>query len=335
MDDGKLIRPNQVTLAAWMIIGGSVIVVLSVFDQVAGLRSVEMHAAVEKFLSEPPGEGLGLTVDDALQILKAISLVAAACATATAILGWQVLRRDRSARVALTVLAAPMFVTGLFAGGFFAALVAASAVMLWSQPARDWFNGIRPAPRVATPPPVDAPPPPSAPPVDAPPPFQGYGVSRPPLTVGSLTRPAVVTWAVVLTWVSTALTFLLLLVSGVLVANDSEAILRQARERQPSFDTAGVTDHMLVVMVIVMLVLFAVWALGAALLAWLVWRGRDWARITLIVSAFVAGGISIVGVIAGGVTLPLLVSCGVVIRVLMSPPAVAWCRRRDGAGPVW
>ena len=70
-------------------------------------------------------------------------MVAAGCATAAGILGYQVLRRSKSARLALTVLAAPLFLTGMVTGGFVSSLVAASAVMLWLQPARDWFRTAR------------------------------------------------------------------------------------------------------------------------------------------------------------------------------------------------
>ena len=90
-------------------------------------------------------------------------MVAAGCATAAAILGYQVLRRSRSARLALTLLAVPLFVTGLVTGGFTSSVVAASAVMLWFQPARDWFNGVvrEPRPEVA-----NRVAPPAAPPYD-------------------------------------------------------------------------------------------------------------------------------------------------------------------------
>ena len=40
------------------------------------------------------------------------------------------------------MLAVPLFVTGLVTGGFVSSVVAAAAVMLWFQPARDWFDGV-------------------------------------------------------------------------------------------------------------------------------------------------------------------------------------------------
>ena len=81
-------RPRQVTLAAWLIMGGSVLVVLTVFDRVAGLHTLETREAVEKFLAEPPGDELGLGVAGrARHAARRSAMVAAGCATAAAILG--------------------------------------------------------------------------------------------------------------------------------------------------------------------------------------------------------------------------------------------------------
>ena len=337
MSETKLIRPSQVTMAGWMIMVGSVIVVVTVFDQVAGLRSVAMREAIEKFLSEPPGNGLGLTVDGARTILKSLSLVAAGCATAAAILGWQILRRDKAARLALTLLAAPLFLTGIVAGGFFSALVAAAALMLWTQPARDWFDGVS-RPREATPvaratPPVptapQAPAGPVAPPVGTagPAPYSHFGVPLPAMPPLVLPRPAVVTWAAALTWVFTGLSVLVLVGSAVLFAQDPDPVITQVREQQASLGGATVSDSALVAMMVVVLSLFGLWAVIAAVLAYLVWRGHEWARIALIVNGFLTVAVALFGVVAGGITLPLLVASGVVVRLLLTPAAAAWCRR--------
>jgi hypothetical protein len=337
MSETKLIRPNQVTMAGWMIMVGSVIVVITVFDQVAGLRSVEVREGIQKFLAEPPGKGLGLSVDGTLRILKALSLVAAGCATAAAILGWQVLRRDRKARLALTILAVPLFVTGIVAGGFFSALVAASSMILWSQPARDWFDGVARQPREAAPagtpvsPPVS--PSPDAPqaPTQAPvlPPYPQFGTPQAPLPQAPpapMRRPDPILWAAVLTWVFSTLTLAVLVVSCILIAGDSDSVIAEMRKQQAALDTTF-SDHLILTLLIAMLVFGAVWALAAAVLAAFVWLGHEWARIALLVSAFLAGGMSVFGIFAGGISLPLLVACGVVIRLLLDGRAAAWCRR--------
>ena len=114
-------------------------------------------------------------------------MVSAACATAAAILGYEVLRRSRSARLMLSVLAVPLFLAGLVgvAGrGFFPAIVTGAIVMLWFQPARggarDWMDGKAPRPAPTPPPlPVLPPPPMSAPPPSTPTQSLGTPPGRP------------------------------------------------------------------------------------------------------------------------------------------------------------
>src|SRR3954449_10253380 len=97
-------RPRQVTIAGWMIMVGSVTVVLLVFQQIAGLHTVDTRDALESVVEEPPFDAMNLDVDQLLGVVRVLAMIAAACATATAILGWQVLQRSRSARVALSIL---------------------------------------------------------------------------------------------------------------------------------------------------------------------------------------------------------------------------------------
>jgi hypothetical protein len=144
MSAEKLPRPRQVTMAGWMVMAGSALVVLTVFDRVGSLRDLETREAVDEFLSQPPGNGLGLDVPGALQLLEVVSMVAAGCAAAAMILGFHVLRRSRSARLALTLIAVPLFLSGLVVGGFLSSLVAAAVFMLWLEPARAWFDGRAP-----------------------------------------------------------------------------------------------------------------------------------------------------------------------------------------------
>ncbi|WP_435742290.1 hypothetical protein [Nocardioides sp. SYSU DS0663] len=143
------VRPRQATVAAWLIMGGSLFVVLTIFERVAGLTSLETRQAVEEFVASPPGEGLGMDTEGVLDLLRVLSMVAGACAAASAILGYQVLKRSRSARLVLSVLAVPLFLTGLAAGGFMSSVVAAAVAMLWMQPTRAWFDGTTPPERPA------------------------------------------------------------------------------------------------------------------------------------------------------------------------------------------
>ena len=126
-------------MAAGVVMFSSVLVLLTAFERLSGLGSLDTRNGVEDMLAEPTIGRLGLDFDGAIQILYVSCVIAALCASATAILGWYVLKRDTSARRAISILAVPLFVTGLTAGGFAASFVAAGAAMLWMQPAREWF----------------------------------------------------------------------------------------------------------------------------------------------------------------------------------------------------
>ena len=134
-------RPTQVTMAGWLALIGSVLLLISVFDSVSSIRSLETREAIEEFLSRPPGEGLGLNVESALEILRLLMLFSGAAYAAAAVLAAYVLRRHRGARIGFTVTAAAIMLTAPLAGGFLPALVALTAITLWTRPARDWFAG--------------------------------------------------------------------------------------------------------------------------------------------------------------------------------------------------
>jgi hypothetical protein len=132
-------RPPQVTLASSIVMFASVVVLLTAWERVSTLGSLETQEAIRGFLSEAPFSSLGLDVAGASQALRIACLVAAAGACATAILGWYVRKPDRSARLGLSLFAVPVFVAGLPAGGLAGSFVAAGTAMLWLAPAREWF----------------------------------------------------------------------------------------------------------------------------------------------------------------------------------------------------
>jgi hypothetical protein len=335
VSEAKQIRPSQVTMAGWMVIVGSIVVVLTVFEQLGSFHTVEVREGVQKFLKEPPGNGLGLSVDSALTLLKILSMVAAGCATAAAVLGWHVLHRHRASRIALTVVAVPLFFTGMVAGGFFSSLVAASALMLWSRPARDWFDGITRSravvvhPSGARQPGSEPPAQPTVEPTVEPPPYAGFGAPV-PVDAGVRTRPDQVLWACLLTWAFSAVTLMILVVSVVALAKDGNRVIDEARRQNPDVASAGVSDHVLLIGGAVFLVLLVLWALAAVVVAWFVWKGREWARITLICSAALTAGLGVVAVLTTFLSFPLLIAGGVAMRLLLGRRAAEWCRRPRG-----
>lgn len=147
-------RPRQTTFAGGMIVLGSVFLLLSVWESMTGLRGIESRDAVEAFLADPPGNGMGLSVEGALQLLRVVATVAGVCAAVAAVLGVYALRGQRAARLGLSVLAVPIFVTGIVTGGFLSSIVAVAIALLWLSPSREWFRG-EPIPDRT--PPADAP----------------------------------------------------------------------------------------------------------------------------------------------------------------------------------
>lgn len=134
-------RPSQTTLGGWMIVSGSVLLVASLFTTMAELRSLDTRRSVEETLAEPPLDTSGISVEGFLQLLHVSALVAGGCAAAMAVLGVYALRRHRPARVLLSVLAVPLFLSGIVAGGLLSSVVAVATVFLWLKPSRDWFDG--------------------------------------------------------------------------------------------------------------------------------------------------------------------------------------------------
>jgi hypothetical protein len=350
VSEPSLPRPPQATVAGWLVVVGSVAVVLTALDQAAGLHSLDTRETVADYFSKPPGDELGLGVQSGLTMLRVLTTVTAVAAAATAVLGWYALQRSRGARWGLTVLAVPLFVVafsfhGLVNGGVFPAMVAAAVVVLWFQPARDWFDGKAPARAPAVPPlptrPSSPPDPQSSqrsardplldlPPPAAPPLYPAPYAARAVAPQTPARRPASVTWACVVAWLSTAAVFgILAMVVVVMVAAPGD-FLDAARRSNPDLDGQGVTDADLKVLTYAVCGVVMAWSAAAAALAVLTWRRVRWAATGLAVSAGLATGLcllSVVGAFSPAFLVPL-VACASTLALLLRPESLAWFRRR-------
>lgn len=329
MTDSKtLARPPQVTMATWVAMIGSLFVVFYAFSVVANLRTLETRERVEETLDMPPGSWLGLGVEGYLDLLHVTAMIAAGCAVAIAILGWHVRSRSRSARAAMTVLAVPLLVAGAFTDGFMSSMVAFSAIFLWLKPSRDWFNGITPAPREARPvePPTPVtgqspgPPPPAA---SYPPRPSAYAAPQRPAFTNA--RPREVTQACVVTWVVCGLLAMLMVMSvmAVLIAPDG---FRDAYEESSRSDDLAFADFKRAILIAG--TVFALWSIAAILVAVFAFLGRNWARVTLIVSAATAAVVSLVSAAQFFPLLVVALASGFVVAMLFRPSVVAWYTRR-------
>ena len=349
-------RPPQVTVAAWMIMVGSVFVVLMVWDRIAGLHSLDTRKALQPLLDDRRLKDAGIQINDLLAIIRVVSMVAAGCATAMAVLGYQTLQRSRGARRALTVLAVPLFFSGLATGGYLSSAVAAAVGTLWLGPARLWFDGKmvpaggpteraahHPGTRPVWPPPYDpdaptkpeapqrvAPPfapvrPDVAPAAWTPPPTSRYGER---VAVAPTGRPAALVWACVLTWIFTALAAAVLVTSIVLLARDPHVILDKMHQQNPDLASQGISDHLILVVCYVTCALLVLWSLGAAVLAVLAFRRRRLAMYGLLVSTAGAVVFCLLGVLGSFVVVVPLGAAVMTIICLVRPEVRAWFELR-------
>jgi hypothetical protein len=351
-------RPGQVTLAGWLIIIGSVFVVITAFETISGLHTVEVRESVRRALREPPANGLGIGTETGLTILRVLAMIAGGCAAAAAILGWHVLQRHRGARLALTVLAVPLLISGFAAGGFMSTIVAVAAIMLWTPPARDWFDG-RQRERVSavsggTPPPAAPLNPPPPPPSEEPPfgetpeprAVSGFGTppevapGAPAPVAGQPTaemtkrgvRPAPLVLACTLTWVCSVMGLVGLVLTGALLASNQDRVLDEAHKQNPNLADDGITDDMLMTTLWMVLVVFALWGIAAMVLAYLTWIGQDWARITLIVSTCAVAVIALMAAVSAPPILVVVLAAGAAVYALIRPEVSAWTSSRPPVG---
>lgn len=329
MNDKAVPRPPQVTFAAGLVMVCSVLVVASVWGRISGLHTLETRQSIEQFLAGPPGSDLGLGVAQVRTIIQVVSMVAAACATAAAILGVGILQSKREARLGLTIVAVPLFVTGLVTSPLLCSAVATAAVMLWAQPARAWFEGrtapvARPPSQSAIGPPADQPAPlpvpypsPAGRPAEPPPPPTSYDAAP---------RPDALVWACSLVWAFAALTVLVLLVSVVALVASPTQLLDEVHRQNPDLAGQTITDHALVVTTCVLAGVFALWSVGASLAAALAMRGSRSAWKVLLVSTVGVGVVCGIATLASVVLLVPLAGAAATVRLLTRPSVRGWLR---------
>ena len=331
-------RPPQVAVAGWLIVGGSVVVVLTALGQGAALHSLDTREAVVDYLSRPPGDQFGLGVEGMLTLLRVVWTVAAVVGAASAVLGWFALQRSTGARLALSLLAVPLFVTSfLFVGtsgaSVFPAMVTAAIVMLWFQPARDWFDGVTraapsPPPRAPVPPiatgrdPLLDLPPPTAPPLHPTP----YAAGKPVSVAAPGRRPSAVTWACVLTWSFTVPAVFLFAATIVAMVADPQQLVDELFRQNPDLADQGLSEATVRGVLYATSAGILAWSAAAIGVAVLAWRRVGWAAAVLRVSAGVAAALCVVGVVSSLVFAVPLAACAATLALLLRPESRAWLR---------
>ena len=130
-------------MAGWLIMVGSAFALGLVVQRLSGLHTLEnLRVGRRASWPTPPGSDLGVSTDTAITAIRTprdghgraarpppASWATRCCGAAGA------------PGLAVTVLAVPLFLAGMVTGGFITSVVAASAAILWLQPARAWFDG--------------------------------------------------------------------------------------------------------------------------------------------------------------------------------------------------
>src|SRR4051794_7778302 len=360
MSESGSARPRQLTLAGWFVVVASVMLVITVYSTIAGLNSVDTRDRVSEWLSTPTGEGLGLTVTDALSGLRVALMVTGLCAAASAVLGVFVLQRHRGARMALSVVVVPILVANLMTapltGGLLGALIAAATVVLWTGPARDWFAGRpvrqpavserREPPQVPATPPAPTEPPatsvdlstqqPSRVPAATPgfgerpahqsalPPEQWAAPTGPPIgwqePAPTFAVPGFVKAACVLTWAFSGLVAMVYVVMLFVLVVAKDEIVDYVTGL-PEWQQSNIQPDLLMPVLWLGSLMFLAWSVGALVLAWFTWRRHNWARYLLAASA---GAAFLAGLFAFPVSLLHLLACAVTIAGLFTARARAW-----------
>ncbi|MEO9322653.1 hypothetical protein ABFT23_04130 [Nocardioides sp. C4-1] len=358
-------RPPQVTMLGSFVLGASAMLVLLAFDRVAALTTIEAQQDIADFLGTSSGEVLGLDADGMQTLIKAIWTFLGGAAVITSFLGWRVLQRDRGARLALSILVPLMLLSGSVVWQVNATfsfdemltiLVAVSTLLLWTQPARDWFAGRTPAPLAPRPTSTAATAAPAAPtstptalPGYAPPPTAGQsaGASTPPPAPdpwgrtptaapepGKQPLPRPVVTAVVATIVASSVVLAACLIGLVGVTTDRSGMENAMADEisgRSAYDDLDLDPALLVNLTIGLLVVLLVWAIIAIGLAAMVANRVNAARIALAVSAIGAALASLLGAM---LVVPLLITaaCITVAVVLLRSSTSQWFAEQKRPG---
>lgn len=338
-------RPSQVTVAGWSVAIASAFLLLSAFDALGSLHTVETRDQLTQAIDSGNLQGLGISVAEAVDAKRWALYVSAVAAVLTGILGVFVLRRDKAARIGISIGAVPIVLAVPLTGSFLAMLVGAGAAVLWTRPARDWFAGRAPTPRE---PKVQAPtePPAWVPPVDVsgvstrstsgaprPAPTPGWGVppGHPPYAPPPVApyppvqaeRPRQVRTACLITWIFSGITALGYVALLAAISIDQQGLIDMVKEN-PAWD-ASYDDDLIVTAAVAGSIVFLLWCALASVVAVFTWRGASWAWVVQLVSTGFAALVALLGL---PFSLLHLVAIGAAFGLLLSRPSRDWFTSR-------
>jgi hypothetical protein len=175
------------------------------------------------------------------------------------------------------------------------------------------------------PPPTQPPPPmqqPWPPTGWSPSPMSTYDAPRPPRALGQ--RPAALIAACLLTWCCTAFAVVILVVSIVTLAQDSESVLDEAYRQNSQLAEQGITQHDLLVMLYAVIGVVLLASAAAAAFAIALFRGHRWAWYALVITAAVSTLFFLVGTLGSIVGLLPAAASATTIACLVRPEVRHW-----------
>ncbi len=135
-------RPTAVTYACLIAGTSSVLMLVNIFVLLGDWGSLEVRQQIEQAFADAPFGSGGYSVEQAVEYLRVAAMGAAACCVAAVVLSVFTARRDRVARIVLTVLAVGWVLVSLLlgvAGLLLAILGGLSVALLWKPESRAWF----------------------------------------------------------------------------------------------------------------------------------------------------------------------------------------------------
>lgn len=136
-------RPREVTFGGMQAIIGSAVALLGVISIAEQLDSATVRDALAELSDDPRFASFDLTVEGIRSLMRYTLMALGVMSVTSLIMGIFVLRRHRASRIVLTVLGS-FVALGSLAGGptgwIVAAYVGVSLYLLWTKPARAWFN---------------------------------------------------------------------------------------------------------------------------------------------------------------------------------------------------
>ena len=209
--------------------------------------------------------------------------------------------------------------------GFLAALVVVSIVMLWFQPAKDWFDGKAPVAPVA------------AGRLGGPAAARLllHRVVAPPTVAPP--RPTSVTAAGIVTWVTCGLGLAVMGMTVLVLLAAPDLVFDEVRKQDPNFGKDGLTESEVRRAAFIGCGIAGLWCVAAIGFAVAAFNGYRWGWRALLISTFAAGMGASLLMLGSLVMLVPLAAAAATVGLLLRPESRAWCRRtprrRDSVSP--